>query len=193
MKRLDKSAVIIFTVVTALAISSNSWSSTSVDSGSDIFLQSIPPVLPPEIQENVVKYTIFLVFEKCPEEEWAYFNQDSNQLVLDFYSVFITKSPQVILKGLPAVQSFEIKNFETDLSISGKRSQIIFKMDSFWHYQTSIISEKVLRLEIWKQLNPSTILKKEEHSWKFPLVTALVSVLGAVITIGLLAIFASPD
>jgi hypothetical protein len=193
MKIIDKSTFIVFAAVTALVISSTSWSSALIDSGSDAYLQSIPPVLPPEIQENVVKYTIFLVFEKCPEQEWAYFDQDSNHLIIDFYSVHISKSPQVVLKGLPPVDSFEIRNFETDLSITGRRSQIVFKMDSFWHYQTTIISEKVLRLEIWKPLKSSQGLKKEEQSWRFPLVTAIASVLGAVITVGLLALFAFPD
>jgi membrane protein YqaA with SNARE-associated domain len=42
-------------------------------------------------------------------------------------------------------------------------------------------------------LKSSQGLKKEEQSWRFPLVTAIASVLGAVITVGLLALFAFPD
>jgi hypothetical protein len=66
-------------------------------------------------------------------------------------------------------------------------------LDSFWHYQTSIISEKVLKLEIWKTLNPSKVLKKEEHAWVFPVITLIASIAGAALTIGMLAIFASPE
>lgn len=160
---------------------------------SEVYLQSIPPVLPPEISENRVLYTVFFVFDKCPEEQWAYFNKDSSRLVIDFYSVFISKSPDVVVKGAPIIHSLEVKNSATDLSMSGRRSQIILNMDSLWHYQTTIISEKVLRLEVWKELNPVVEIKKAEQSWKFPLLTTLLSVLGAGATIVLLTLFASPD
>jgi hypothetical protein len=159
---------------------------------SDVYLQSIPPVLPPEISENKVTYTLFFVFDKCPEEQWAYFNKDSSRLVIDFYSVYISKSPGVVIKGAPIIHSIEVKNTTTDLAMSGRRSQIILSMDSLWHYQTTIISEKVLRLEIWKELNPVVEIKKAERSWKFPLLTTLLSVLGAGITIGLLSLFGTP-
>jgi hypothetical protein len=159
---------------------------------SDVYLQSIPPVLPPEISENKVTYTLFFVFDRCPEEQWAYFNKDSSRLVIDFYSVYISKSPGVVIKGAPIIHSIEVKNTTTDLAMSGRRSQIILSMDSLWHYQTKIISEKVLRLEIWKELNPVVEIKKAERSWKFPLLTTLLSALGAGITIGLLALFTTP-
>jgi hypothetical protein len=190
---IDRSTAVLFAVITIFMICSNCFCSDLVESESEIFLESIPTVLPPEIQDNVVKYTIFFVFEKCPQEQWAYFNGDSNQLVLDFYGVYISKSPTVTIKGSSVLHSFSIKNYETNLSISGKRSQIILNLDSFWHYQTSIISEKVLKLEIWKTLNPSKVLKKEEHAWVFPVITLIASIAGAALTIGMLAIFASPE
>jgi hypothetical protein len=160
---------------------------------SEVYLESIPPVLPPEISENRVTYTVFFVFDRCPEEQWAYFNNDSSRLVIDFYSVYISKSPGVVIKGAPIIHSIEVKNTTTDLAMSGRRSQIILNMDSLWHYQTTIISEKVLRLEIWKELNPVVEIKKAERSWKFPLLTTLLSVLGAGLTVGLLTLFGKPD
>jgi hypothetical protein len=159
---------------------------------SEVYLQSIPPVLPPEIGENRVQYTLFFVFDKCPEEQWAYFNKDSSKLIIDFYSVSISKSPGVVIKGAPIIHSLEVQNSATDLSMSGKRSQIILSMDSLWHYQTTIISEKVLRLEIWKELNPVVEIEKAERSWKFPLLTTLLSVVGAGLTIVLLTLYAQP-
>jgi hypothetical protein len=160
---------------------------------SEVYLLSIPPVLPPEISENRVTYTVFFVFDKCPEEQWAYFNNDSSHLIIDFYSVSISKSPDIVVKGAPIIHSTEVINTTTDLSLSGKRSQIVLSMDGFWHYQTTIISEKVLRLEIWKELNPVVEIKKAERSWKFPLLTTLLSIMGAGLTVGLLTLLAQPD
>ncbi len=190
---MHRNGIILNLALIVLIFNGVSMGSNLTQPESEVYLQSIPPVLPPEISENRVQYTVFFVFDKCPEEQWAYFNKDSSRLIIDFYSVSIQKSPDVVIKGAPIIHSIEVRNIATDLSISGKRSQIILPMDSLWHYQTTIISEKVLRLQIWKELNPVVEIEKAEQSWKFPLMTTLLSVLGAGITVALLTLFAKPE
>jgi hypothetical protein len=158
------------------------------DTSSTIYLESIPVVSAPEIQENRIKYTILFVFDTCPEDQWTYYDSKKKQLVIDFYGTHIVESSKIVLRGLPVAKSIEIKNLPTQMSLKGMRSQIVLTLDSFWSYETVVISKNVLQLKIWKSLNPAETLKKNKRKFVVPLLVALVSTVAASLTVVILTI-----
>lgn len=138
-----------------------------------IHLKSIPPVQPPVITNKTIRFNIDLVFNACPQEHWVYYSAKQQQLVIEFVGVHIEASP-VEIRGTSIVSGVVIENSSTNFALSGNRARITMALREGWHYESWVISGKVLRLQLWAEVRPKEFLRKKGGRVIVPTVVTLL-------------------
>ena len=140
----------------------------------DVKLESVPQIHSPVIQKNRVEHKIDFVFLKCPKEYYVYYDNNKKKMVIDFYGVRIN-GPKLKLRESSLLSDLEIINTQTSMSLTGERSQIMFSLESGWHYEASTVSEKVLQLQFWRNLKPVEFKTRRKYN---PFAPLIITVLG---------------
>lgn len=143
-----------------------------------------PQVSPPKIQNGTITHFLSIPFDTCPGDYWVYYNTSSGKMVIDFYGVQIKSEKLDSLKN-PIVGDFEIKNMESVMSLSGKRSQILFSLEKGWHYDASVAPENTLQLKLWRKLKQPEVLRKKQFNIAAPITITLIG--AGIISFGLVA------
>lgn len=136
-----------------------SYGLTHVAAQDVIYLKSIPPVQPPVITNKTIRFNIDLVFNDCSQEYWVYYAAKQQQLVIEFIGVHIEASP-VEIRGTSIASGVVVENGSTNFALSGKRARITMALREGWHYESWVISGKVLRLQLWAEVRPKEFLRK---------------------------------
>ncbi len=143
----------------------------------NIKLRLIPTVEAPIIEHKILKLNVDLVFNRCPQEYWIHYNQETGRLIVEFFGVFVD-APPLAIKGTSALNDLTIFNNETNLALNGKSSQISMTMQKGWHYESWIIGGKVLRIQLWMPLNPTRIIEAQRNRIVLPVVLSIFGIAG---------------
>jgi hypothetical protein len=141
-------------------------------------------ISPPKIQDGTITHFLSIPFDTCPADYWVYYNASSGKMVIDFYGVQLKSEELDSLKN-PIVGDIEIKNMETLMSLSGKRSQILFSLEKGWHYDASVVPDNTLQLKLWRKLKQPEILRKKQFNIAALLTITLIG--AGIISFGLMA------
>ena len=148
-----------------------------------ITLRTVVPIDVPVIEDRTLKLKVDLVFDHCPEEYWLHYNKSAGRLVLEFFGIHVD-APQVRIKGSSVISDLKVVNSETMFALNGKNSQVSMLIKKgAWHYDSRIIADKVLRIQLWMPLNPSLTLESEKKRPVVPVVLLVAAVVGVATTI----------
>ncbi len=150
---------------------------TSIFAEENIRLLNIPMVEAPVIENNVLKIKVDLVFDKCPEEYWIYYNRGTGRLVIEFFG-FHMDAPPLKIQGTSVLSDPVHSNNETNLSLKGKSCTVSMAMQQGWHYDSKVLDGKVLRLQLWMPLNPQKTLMANKKRFVLPIILTLVGAAG---------------
>lgn len=139
-----------------------------------IVLQTVTPVDVPLVENGTMRQKIDLVFDRCPEEYWLYYNKLSERLIIEFFGVHVTMARKQI-RGTPILSDLEVVNSETRFSLNGINARISMLMERGWHYKSWIIGEKVLRIQLWIPLDPQRTLQGNKKRSRLPAVIIIAA------------------
>jgi len=148
-----------------------------------ITLRTIVPIDVPVIEDRTLRLKVDLVFDHCPDEYWLHYNKETGRLVIEFFGVHVN-APQAKIRGSAVISDLKVVNNETMFALNGKSSQVSMLIKEGWHYDSRIIAEKVLRIQLWMPLNPSRVLEAEKKRPLLPLLILVIAVVG--VTTGIL-------
>lgn len=147
----------------------------------DLTLHAIILPGPPKIlKDKRIMYGLDLVFGDKPVDYWIYYSRNEKSLVIDFYGVHIKGKPKVEFSGRGVFKDYKIINSKTKLSLSKKHSRVFVRMDPDpeWHFKSTIIDNRIIRIILWKDITPLTrIVEKKIKAW--PLILSGMLVLSA--------------
>jgi hypothetical protein len=148
---------------------------TTIGAQENIKLRMIPMVEAPVIEKKILKLNVDFVFNHCPQEYWIHYNRETGRIVIEFFGFHID-APPLTIKGTSVVSDLTFFNSETNMALSGKSAQISMALQEGWHYESWIISGKVLRLQLWMPLNPGKILMSRKNRFILPMVLTIFGV-----------------
>jgi hypothetical protein len=157
----------------------------SAYAGDTITLQAIPPVEAPVIDKKILRLTIDLSFTSCPQEYWVHHDKEKERLIIEFFGIHVD-APVTEIKGTSIVSDLTVVNKQTDLSLQGKSAQLSMALQKGWHYESWILNDRVLRLQLWMPLNPRKVFTGRKNRFVLPLLFTTVGV--AVVTFGAISI-----
>lgn len=145
--------------------------------GDTIILRAIPPVEAPVINKKILSLTIDLSFDNCPQEYWIHHDKETERLIIEFFGVHI-KAPATEIQGTSVISDLTVENDTTDLSLQGKSAKLSMALEKGWHYESWILNDKVLRLQLWMPLNPRKVFTGRKNRVALPLLLTTVLVAG---------------
>ncbi|NLG18097.1 MAG: hypothetical protein GX556_12265 [Fibrobacter sp.] len=143
-----------------------------------------PKLSAPKVHNATITHYLSIPLSSCPSEYWVYYDASMKKMIVEFYGVQVKSPPLDSLKN-PVIRNMEVVNQESLMSLSGKRSQITFSIESGWHYDSRIVSKNSLQLKLWRKINHVEELKKKEPSLSAPLAFTLLG--AGIISFGLMA------
>ncbi len=149
-----------------------------------ITLYSVTPVDVMVIEKNTLKLRVDLVFDRYPEEYWFHYNKTTGRLVLEFLGIHIS-APKVKIIDTTVLSDLKVVNGETVFALNGKNAQISMRIGEGWHYRSQPIGDKVLRLFLWKPLNPASNFETKKKKPLLPVL--IISIVAAGITAAVMA------
>jgi hypothetical protein len=138
----------------------------------------ILPGAPKILKDKRILYGLDLVFGKKPKDYWIYYSSVKGKLVIDFYGVHVKGKPSVDFSGRGVFKDYKIINSKTKLSLSRKHARVLIGMepDPEWHFKSTVIDDRIIRIVAWKDIAPmSRIEKKKKNAWPFVLLGVFVA------------------
>ncbi|MBN1127724.1 MAG: hypothetical protein JXA71_01980 [Chitinispirillaceae bacterium] len=125
----------------------------------------------PHIDEKKVYYTMFFLFDRCPQRFFSYNEQDNKRIVIEFFDSHLTVKDSIAMAFAPQVRSIDVKNSTTSIVLSGKKAQILVYLKEEMHAEARC-SNDTLKLELWKDLVPGKTAGKKQR--KIPVIPLLL-------------------
>ena len=138
----------------------------------------ILPGAPKILKDKRILYGLDLVFGKKPKDYWIYYSKVKGKLVIDFYGVHVKGNPKVDFSGRGVFKDYKIINSKTNLSLSKKHARVLIGMelDPEWHFKSTVIDDRIVRIIAWKDITPLTkIEKKRRIVWPYILLGVFVA------------------
>lgn len=138
----------------------------------------ILPGAPKILKNKKIMYGLDLVFGKEPKDYWIYYSKMKEKLVIDFYGVHVKGKPKVDFSGRGVFKDYKIINSKTNLSLSKKHARVLIGMepDPEWHFKSTVIDDRIVRIIAWKDITPLTkIEKKKRKAWPYILLGVFVA------------------
>ncbi len=138
------------------------------------------PGAPIIIKNKRIMYGLDLIFDTIPGDYWVYYSENTKKLVVDFYGIHITGDTRVDLSGRGVFRDVLIDNYDTNLSLTSKRSTILIDVvpDPGWHFKAVSINNRVIRITAWKDITGLTkIERKKKVVGRYIIIAALVSLI----------------
>jgi hypothetical protein len=174
---------LIYRLYVLVAVLLLSGTMVSGAQGDDITLYSVSPVDVMVIEKNTLKLRVDLVFDRYPDEYWFHYNRNAGRLVLEFFGIHVNAS-KVKIRDTSVIADLKVVNGETAFALNGKNAQISMRISEGWHYRSQPVGDKVLRLFLWKPLNPARTFKTKKKKPLLPVL--IISVVAAGITAAVL-------
>lgn len=137
-----------------------------------IKLIDVPAVKPPAINNDKITYYVDFVFSNNPQNYWVFYDLKLKRFIIEFYSGHI-EAPPLSFKETALFRDLKVNNFESGMSLSGKRSQISFALPLGWYYETDE-RENILCVKFWKMLRPSEVIKENKFKKVFPYIATFI-------------------
>ena len=139
----------------------------------------ILPGAPKILKDKKIMYGLDLVFGKKPIDYWIYYSKVKNKLIIDFYGVHVKGNPKVDFSGRGVFKDYKIINSKTNLSLSKKHGRVLIGMepDPEWHFKSTVIDDRIVRIIVWKDITPLSRIEKKKKikAWPFVLLGVIVA------------------
>lgn len=138
------------------------------------------PGAPIIIKNKRIMYGLDLIFDTIPGDYWVYYSENTKKLVVDFYGIHIAGDTKVDLSGRGVFRDVLIDNYDTNLSLTSKRSTILIDVvpDPGWHFKAVSINNRVIRITAWKDITGLTkIERKKKVVGRYIIIAALISLI----------------
>lgn len=138
------------------------------------------PGAPIIVKNKKIMYGLDLIFDTVPGDYWVYFSENTKKLVVDFYGIHIMGDTKVDLSGRGVFRDVLIDNYDTNLSLTAKRSTILIDVvpDPGWHFKAASINNRVIRITAWKDIaGLRKIERKEKVVGRYIIIAALISLI----------------
>lgn len=125
-----------------------------------------------------IMYGLDLIFDRCPESYWTFYDKRAKRLVVDCYEARIAGDPRIEISGRGVFGHVEVKNSKTRMALSGEQARINIGLDPGWHFKTTVLNGKTLRLMVWRAISGPVEVPKRRSFVSLYISVAVAASLG---------------
>jgi hypothetical protein len=118
----------------------------------------------PVIRNSRMVYEMNLVFDKSPQDFWAYYDAKRSSIVVDVYGDSVKGEDKSLPKNL-VFKRMTVRNMSSPMSLSGARSQLRIEIDSGWDVSALPVGSDTLRVLVARQLAAQSPPKPSPQRW----------------------------